>query len=67
MAQFRYIGTAPPRADGTYEFRVKSKGFSVTFLPGEAFVVPDDQPFVLKCIKGHIDFFSKEKDYQEVV
>lgn len=67
MALFRYIGPAPPRADNTYEFRVRSKGFSVTFQPNEIFQIPDDQPFVLKCIRGHIDWETKKKDYEELL
>jgi uncharacterized protein (UPF0261 family) len=67
MAQFRYIGSDLPRADGTYAFRVRSKGFEVVFRPGEVFTVPDDQSFVLKCIEGHIEWSTKQKDYQKVV
>jgi hypothetical protein len=67
VAHFRYVGSAPPRADGTYEFRVRSKKFSVTFQPNQIFEIPDDQTFVLKCIRGHLDWSTKQLAYEEVV
>ena len=67
MARFKYIGPHPPRQDGTYAFRVRSKGFEVTFGPNEEFEIPDSETFVLKCIRGHIDFSTQQKDYQEIV
>jgi len=67
MAQFRYIGSAPPRPDGTYTFRVRSKNFSVTFNDGETFEVPDSEEFVLKCIRGILDFDTQTNSYEEVL
>lgn len=67
MALFRYIGSAPPRPDGTYQFRVRAKKFSVTFSEGETFEVPDNETFVLQCIRGHLDWETQTPDYEEVV
>lgn len=67
MALFRYIGPAPPRADGTYVFRVPQKQFQVVFHPDEIFEIPDTETFVLKCIRGHIDWATKQKAYEEVI
>jgi hypothetical protein len=67
MAKFRYVGSAMPRADGTYAFRVPQKKFELTFYPADVFDIPDSELFVLKCIRGHIDWETKQKAYEEIV
>lgn len=66
MARFRYVGSAPPRADGTYLFRVKASHFEISFHPDEVFEIPDTETFVLKCIRGHLDWMTKQLAYEEV-
>jgi len=71
MAQFRYIGKAPPMTDGKYRYRVRQVGFEVEFEPDEIFTIPDNQTFVLKCIRGMMEYDwstrGQIKAYEEIV
>jgi len=71
MAQFRYIGKAPPMANGKYRYRVKQANFQVEFDPDEIFEIPDSETFVLKCIRGQMEYDWSDrgqiKAYEEIV
>lgn len=56
MAQFKYIGKAPPMVNGKYRFRVRQVNFQVEFEPNEVFTIPDSETFVLKCIRGMMEY-----------
>ena len=71
MAQFRYIGKAPPMANGKYKYRVRSAGFEVEFDDGATFEIPDTETWVLKCIRGQMEYDldtgGQIKSYEEIV
>jgi hypothetical protein len=71
MPQFRYIGNAPPMASGKYKYRVRQAGFEIEFSPGETFTIPETEPFVLKCIRGQMEYDwdtrGQIQAYEEIV
>lgn len=67
MAKFKYVGSAQPRPDGTYEFRVRAKKFAITFEVNEVFEIPDSETFVIKCIRGIKDFNTQTCAYEEII
>jgi len=75
MPNFKYIGKAPARPDGTLMYRVRQVGFQVEFPREDPFEILDDgtpqRAFVLKCIRGQVeyDWETREqiKSYEEIV
>ena len=71
MPQFRYIGNAPPMANGKYKYRVRSVGFEIEFSPGEIFEVPDSEAWAVKCLRGQMEYDwdtkGQIKSYEEIV
>jgi len=67
-ATFRYIGTNPPIA-ATGKYIMKCTGYDGTLHEiehgTENFEVTD--PRVARCLELHIDYFTKELDYERVV
>ncbi len=71
MAQFKYIGKAPPMASGKYKYRVRQVAFEIEFDPEEVFTIPDTEPLVLKFIRGQMEYDwdtqAQIKAYEEIV
>jgi len=71
MAQFKYIGKAPPMASGKYKYRVRAVNFEIEFAPDEVFTIPDTETWVLKCIRGHREYDWDTKaqipSYEEII
>lgn len=75
MANFKYIGKAPARPDGSLMYRVRQVGFQVVFQRDDPFEILDDgspqRAFVLKCIRGQREYDwdtrGQIKAYEEIL